>query len=257
MRTGEDTNGHRARDRDRGVRRRERAWIVIGAIIAGALVLLVVAGLMAPERSSDIWVNLAGSAAQIVVLALSGGVVATVVRDRELRRDDERRRQGALLAFANQVEVAFSEIKSARRILRTYGFGTPGSGVMSADQATGFRAQMAQLNDTQLSFEMHARSVDAQRVLFGSDTDELATELTGIARFLRGVLLEWETDPAVVAQGMDMSELDNWPRFNAFVAYDDASKLTFREGVVEPIARIETLLMRRGTAPATARRPNG
>lgn len=228
------------------MRRTERAWRVIAIIIAGALVLLLVATLMAPERSSDIWVNLAGSAAQVVVLALSGGVVATVVRDREVRRDDERRRHESLLAFARQVDAAFNEVKAARRLLRTYGFDTPRGRVLTTDQATGFRAQMAQLNDTQLTFEMHARTVEALPALFDPDTSTLHRELAIVSDHLRQVLLEWETDPHVVAADVDASPLLDWAHFIGFVAYDEASRQSFREGVAEPVARIESTLARRG-----------
>jgi hypothetical protein len=96
----------------------ERAWIIIAIVLVGALVLLITAALMVPERASDIWVNLAGSAAQIVVLALAGGVVGAVLRDREARREDARRRADALATFQSEVDAAFSEIKAARRTLR-------------------------------------------------------------------------------------------------------------------------------------------
>lgn len=235
--------------------RMERAWGVIAVIIVGALALLLVAALMAPERSSDIWVNLAGSAAQVVVLALSGGVVATVVRDRESRRDAERRRRESLQAFAKQVDGAFNEVKAARRLLRTYGFDQPRGRILTADQASGFRAQMAQLNDTELSFEMHARSVQTLSDLFDPDTEHLYQELVRVSGYLRRVLLEWETDPHVVTTGVDASALAGWERFMGFVAYDEASGQSFREGVAEPIARIESLLARRA-APAAPHRPD-
>lgn len=242
--------GSSQRREDR-VGRTERAWSVIAIIIVGAVGLLLVAALMAPERSSDIWVNLAGSAAQVVVLALSGGVVATVVRDREARRDADQRRRESLLAYARQVDGAFKDIKAVRRLLRTYGFDQPQGRVLTAEQATGFRAQMAQLNDTQLAFEMHARVVGSLPALFDPDTSALHEELTGVAGYLRRVLLEWETDPQVVATDVDASPLLQWPGFMGFVGYDEASSRSFREGVAEPVARIEAMLTRRG-APLPA-----
>jgi hypothetical protein len=236
--------------------RGERTWIVIGLIIAGAVVLLLTAALMAPERSSDIWVNLAGSAAQIVVLAISGGVVATVVRDRESRRDDDRRRQERLLAFANEVDLGFNEIKRARRLLRTFGFDAPAGRILTAEQATGLRAQMAQLNDTELSFEMHARTVEARPTVFGPQSEALRGELDAVSAYLRRVLLEWETDPTVVAEDADASVLLGWQHFSGFVAYDDASLRAFRDGVADPVARIDAILAQRGAPPVdTHRRP--
>jgi hypothetical protein len=221
---------------------RQRAWIIVGIIIVGALALLITAALMAPERSSDIWVNLAGSAAQIVVLALAGGVVGAVLRDRDVRREEARRKRQSLLEFANQVELAFNEIKAARRILRTFGFDAPAGLVLTYEQATGFRAQMAQLNDTQLSVEMYGRVVEVRRSLFDPNTESLKQELAGVSRFLRRVLLEWETDSTVVARGADASALVGWKHFGEFVGYDDESSQAFSAGIAEPLTRIELLL---------------
>jgi hypothetical protein len=197
---------------------------------------------MVPERSSDIWVNLAGSAAQIVVVALAGGVVGAVLRDRDVRREEARRKRQSLLEFANQVELAFNEIKAARRILRTFGFDAPAGLVLTYEQATGFRAQMAQLNDTQLSVEMYGRVVEARHSLFHPNTELLKQELAGVSQFLRRVLLEWETDSTVVARGADASALVGWKHFGEFVGYDDESSQAFSAGIAEPLTRIELLL---------------
>jgi hypothetical protein len=223
--------------------RRHRPWIIVGVIVAGALALLITAVVMAPERSSDIWVNLAGSAAQIVVLALAGGVVGAVLRDRDARREDARRKRQSLLEFANQVDLTFNEIKAARRILRTFGFDAPAGLVLTREQATGFRAQMAQLNDTQLSVEMYGRVVEARRSLFDPNTESLTHELAGVSQYLRRVLLEWETDSTVVGWRADASPLVGWKHFREFVGYDDESAVAFTTGIAEPLTRIELLLM--------------
>ena len=228
---------------------RQRPWIIVGVIVAGALVLVITAAVMAPERSGDIWVNLADSAAQIVVLALAGGVVGAVLRDRDARREDNRRRQASLLAFSNQVELAFNEIKAARRILRTFGFDAPAGRILTSEQATGFRAQMAQLNDTELSVEMYGRVVEAQRSLFDPNTESLKQELAGVSRYLRRVLLEWETDSTVVGPGADASALVGWKHFGEFVGYDDESSQIFSAGIAEPLTRIELLLMSSASPP--------
>lgn len=223
--------------------RRHRASIVVGVVVVGALALLITAALMAPGRSDDIWVNLAGSAAQIVVLALAGGVVGAVLRDRDVRREDARRNRQSVLEFADKVELAFHEIKAARRILRTFGFDAPVGLVLTREQATGFRAQMAQLNDTELSVEMFRRVVGERRSLFDPNTESLQQELAGVSRYLRRVLLEWETDSTVVERGADASALIGWRHFGNFVGYDDESNQAFRTGIAEPLTRIELLLM--------------
>jgi hypothetical protein len=228
---------------------RHGPWLIVVVIVAGAIVLLLTAVAMAPERANDIWVNLADSAAQIVVLALAGGVVGAVLRDRDARREDNRRRQASLLAFVNQVDLAFNEIKAARRILRTFGFDAPAGRILTREQATGFRAQMAQLNDTQLSIEMYGRVVEEQRSLFDPNTESLKQELAGVSRYLRQVLLEWETDSTVVAASADASALAGWKHFGEFVGYDDESSQAFSNGVAEPVTRIELLLMSSAAPP--------
>ena len=233
--------------------RRQRPWIIVGVIVVGALVVVITSAVMAPERSSDIWVNLADSAAQIVVLALAGGVVGAVLRDRDARREDARRRQASLLAFANQVDLAFNEIKAARRILRTFGFDAPAGLVLTREQATGFRAQMAQLNDTQLSVEMFGRVVEARRSLFDPNAESLKQELAGVSQYLRRVLLEWETDATVVGPFADVSALVGWKHFGEFVGYDDASSQAFSAGIAEPLTRIELLLMSSASPPKAGR----
>ena len=134
-------------------------------------------------------------------------------------------------------------MKGARRLLRTFGFDSPSGKILTADQATGFRAQMAQLNDTQLSVDMYSRVVEARRTLFEPNTESLKQELAGVSRFLRRVLLEWETDSTVVGRGADASALVGWKHFCEFVGYDDESSQAFRAGIAEPLTRIDLLLM--------------
>ena len=232
--------------------RRQRPWIIVGVIVVGAIALVIIAAVMAPERSSDIWVSLADKAAQIVVLALAGGVVGAVLRDREARREDARRKRESLLAFANQVDLAFNEIKSARRILRTFGFDAPAGLVLTHEQATGFRAQMAQLNDTELSVEMYGRVVEARPSLFEPNTELLKQELARVSEYLRRVLLEWETDSTVVGPFADASALIGWKHFGEFVGYDDESSRAFRTSIAEPLTRIELLLMSSASPPTAS-----
>ena len=112
---------------------------------------------------------------------------------------------------------------------------------------------MAQLNDTQLSVEMYGRVVEARRSLFEPNADSLKQELEGVSRFLRRVLLEWETDSTVVAPGADVSALVGWKHFSEFVGYDDESSRAFKAGIAEPLTRIELLLMSSASPPEADR----
>ncbi len=53
----------------------ERAWVVIGVVLVGAAAMALLGAIMAPERHSDMWLELVKSSIQIIVLAVAGGVV--------------------------------------------------------------------------------------------------------------------------------------------------------------------------------------
>ena len=76
----------------------ERAWLIIGFVLLGAVAMGLLGALMAPERQSDMWVELVKSSIQVVVLAIAGGVVGAVLRDRDAARDASIRRQQFFLA---------------------------------------------------------------------------------------------------------------------------------------------------------------
>ena len=139
----------------------QRYWLIIVSVLAGAVGMILISAIMAPERQDDIWVELAKSGATVVVVALATGVVGAMLRDRDALREDERRQQAYLLGFLEQIEASYGHVKSARRLLRTFGFDSPTTLTLTAEQATGFRAQMALLNEAELAFETHARKVAA------------------------------------------------------------------------------------------------
>ena len=197
---------------------------------------------MAPERQDDIWVELAKGAATIVALSLATGVVGAMLRDRDALREDQRRQQAYLLGFLEQIEATYGQVKSARRLLRTFGFDSPTTQTLTAEQATGFRAQMALLNEAELTFETHARKVTAMPGPWGAAGTPLATELTRLYQYLHGVLMEWQTDPTVFVAGGDTSAMQGWSNFRRFVGYDEVSVRAFDEGVTDRMLAIELLI---------------
>lgn len=237
---GSDTAA--GRDRTAGIRR-HRAWVVIGVVIGLALLLVLVAALMAPDRANDIWVEIAKSSLYLTALAVTGGIVAIVVRDRDAAREDARRRDAFRLAFLDEVEAAWTQIKAARRLLRTYGFDAPGDAVLGAEEVSGFRTQMAALNDAELALELFARRVRVLPDRFGPNAPVIAQELHEVHASLRRVLFEFESDPRTIAVGGSTAAVMGWPHFVAFTAYDEDSKQAFEEGVAGRIARIEELLL--------------
>jgi hypothetical protein len=220
----------------------QRFWLIIAAVLAGAVGMIALSAIMAPDRQTDIWVELAKSAATIVALGLATGVVGAMLRDRDAAREDQRREQARLLDFLERIEATYGQVKSARRLLRTFGFDSPTTEILTPEQATGFRAQMALLNEAELTFETDARKVAAMPGTWGAVGAPLAAELTRMYRYLHGVLMEWQMDPTVIVHGGDSSAMQGWPNFRLFVGYDEASVHAFDEGVTERMLAIELLL---------------
>ena len=220
----------------------QRFWLIIGAVLAGAVCVIMFSANMAPDRQDDIWVELAKGAVTIVALSLATGVVGAMLRDRDALREDQRRQQAYLLGFLEQIEATYGQVKSARRLLRTFGFDLPTTQTLTAEQATGFRAQMALLNEAELAFETHARKVTAMPGPWGAAGTPLATELTRLYQYLHGVLMEWQTDPTVFVAGGDTSAMQGWSQFRLFVGYDEVSVRAFDEGVTERMLAIELLI---------------
>jgi hypothetical protein len=220
----------------------DRAWIVIGLVLLGALGVMLLGALMAPERQDDMWVNIVGRSAQLIALALAGGVVGAVIHDRDAARAAVQRRDAALRVFLDEVEAAFAEAKTSRRMLRTLGFDGQREMQLTPEQVEGFRAQMARLNDAELQFEGLARKAAALAGPLTTAAEETVARLAAIHEYLNGVMREWEASPdAVRAEGTNAALL-SWPRFSAFVGYDDEALDSFRRGVAEVIFGIETLV---------------
>ncbi len=235
--------------RPRRARRVQRFWLVIVTVLAGAVSLVLLSAIMAPERQNDIWVELAKSGAQIVVLVLATGVVGAMLRDRDALREQQRRHEAYLLAFLEQIEGTYAQVKTARRMLRTMGFDAPTTMTLTADQATGFRVQMALLNEAELSFETYARKVAVMPGLWEAESASMSAELTSLYQYLHGVLYEWQMDPTILAAGADTSAMQGWLSFRQFLGYDEASVRAFDEGVADRMLAVE-LLIRAADKPA-------
>ncbi len=229
--------GHRSRAAGR------RAWFVIGIVLACALGVFAAAHIIVPDRSDDIWVEAAKSALYLVALATTGGVVAAVLRDRDAARDAESRRRTLLLGYLDGIQATYGQVKAARRMLRTLGFDAPVGRALTAEQATGFRTQMALLNEVELTFEADGRRAVRMAGELGPAAADIQRELALVTACLRAILFEWERDPTVIGPGESGAALAEWPLFRAFVQYDEASKRTFEAGVSEPIGRIEAIVL--------------
>ena len=220
----------------------QRFWLVIGTVLTGAACMVLLSAIMVPDRQDDIWVELAKSSAQILVLALATGVVGAMLRDRDALRESQRRHEASLLAFLEQIETTYGQVKTARRMLRTLGFDTLSAMILTSDQASGLRVQMALLNDAELSFETYARKVAAMPGLWAAESASMAAELTHVYQYIHSVLMEWQTNPTVFSTGADTSAMQGWLHFRQFVGYDEASAAAFDEGVASRMLAMEMLI---------------
>lgn len=223
------------------VHREDRVFVIVGFIIVAAIAMVLTAALMAPDRQGDIWVEIAKSTMYLVALAVAGGVVSAVVRDRDAAREERHRRRDRRAAFLDKLDSSYAHVKAARRLLRTFGFVSASSVPLDGEQVVGFRTQMAMLNEMQLAFEMSARQVRSMDL--GDRSADLEHELVEIGRYLRTVLRDWEADPVAIAEGGDSLALDRWPHLMAFTAYDEESAQTFTDGVADRFNRIELLIL--------------
>ncbi|MFN8620846.1 MAG: hypothetical protein U0869_08900 [Chloroflexota bacterium] len=230
------------------------AWIVIGTVIVIAISLIVIASFSLQSRSSDLWMEIAKSSLQIMVLSVSGGVVGAVLRDRDAARDARERRRQRLLAHLEKVDASYGHIKAGRRLLRTLGFDVPSDRPLTPEQVAGFRTQMALLNEAQLSFEADARRVPLLAADLGPTQDELKRLLDDIAAYLRRVLFEFEADPTVFVAGGDSMTLARWPHYLQFVQYDDASTAVFTAQVIDRMSRVEAIVLE-AVRPSSGGRP--
>ncbi len=228
--------------------RMERAWIVIGVVLLGALMLGLLGAIQIPERRADMWFEIVAGSIRVVVLAITGGIVAAVVRDRDAVREDARRRQADAAAFLERIQDTFGQVKSARRMLRTHGFGGTDAHALTDEQVAGFRTQMALLNDADLAFEMYARRVAIMPGPYGDTRDRLTGALTGIHEYLKAILQEWQRDPAAITVGGDAVATREWARFGRFVGYDDEAAADFRANLADPMVTIEVAIGAAGQA---------
>jgi len=224
----------------------ELAWLVIAIVLAGALAVIVVGALMAPDRQHDMWVELVSRASQLIVLAVAGGVVGAVIHDRDAAREDERRRQAFLLGFIGEVETAYTQVKTARRLLRAHGFDHPRQARLTTEQVAGYRTQLALLNEAELQFETLARRVQAVPGPFGAASAVVATELGAIHAYLNRVLRDWQSEPTAIAEGGTSMPLAGWLSFSQFVGYGDDAERAFREGVTAHVEATELEIHRLG-----------
>ncbi len=184
-------------------------WSVLGGAAIIGIGLLVV-GLALVDERQTVYVELAKSGLQLLVVGLLGSGLAALWRWNDQRRDLRQARQEVQLALFVRLVKSYNEAKAVRRTLRSLGLAQD-SGSLDQRQVDGFRDQMMLLNQVQLDFEALTREIGEAR-LFDENSPEILTELHRIERHLNSALQIWEkggasidvgTDVSVVAAGLD------------------------------------------------------
>lgn len=185
---------------------RRRPWIVLAAVLAAIFALAVTLIFVADARSSregDTWSDISEAGVQVAVITVLGAVVTAAFKyvDERRTRDEQRRR-----AF-HDVLASYNQVKAVRRNLEALGmFRFDSSRRLGAEQARELRAQMAALNEAQLSFETIARELE-QSGLFRNLFD-IVDQLRTAENYLnKCVVAKWQSNGGEVWEGAGASEL--------------------------------------------------
>lgn len=189
---------------------------LIAALVATFIVgiALLVVGLINSEKRTEVWFEAATAGMQLLVVGILGGTLTAAWKWTEETRADARRDAEAALQTHRdvhqrqlstflQVVAAYNGVKAVRRTLRSLGFEST-DGTLDFQQADGFHAQMARLNELQLVFEAMVRELMESR-LFRADTDTITGHLSQIERHLAAVLRTWEVSGVQVRQGASIA----------------------------------------------------
>ena len=211
------------------------AWIWIAVFLSLGISIFLVfwarSNLPAAQRS-DVWLEVAKAGVQLGVIAVLGGLVTLALRSVDAAREDRRRLREYRLSILHDLLASYNGIKTARRILRAFGFRMPTSGRLSAEQIAEYRAQSRSLIEIQLSLEKIVRELEARPDLF-ADSDDLRAALGDAGDYVHDVGKEWEENGAWLKEGVQAAKLANLRALQGFLRTRDTD---FDQRVSKPIA---------------------
>ena len=234
-------------DPQRGSRKKRRSGskgplIIMGFVFASvfASALVLIGWLMAPARRSDLWLEVAKAGAQLFVVVLIGGGIAATYKYLETEREDRRRVDEYIRSVRRELLEAYNRIKAVRRTLRAYGFRSPESGVLTAEQVAEFEAQVHLLVEAQLSLEKIARETKSDTQVFGSHGGRIYHFIHKAESYVNQVVRDWEKHPlAIVVGGFAHPATTQMTHLQAFL---DSATIGFKANVSEPVEEVERLI---------------
>jgi len=117
-----------------------RIWVgAATAVLVLLAVVICVAVFLAPTRASNIWTEIAKACIQLLVVVGFGGVVGTVLRSVDQRRDERRARDEQRYAIFQEIVDAYHRLKYVRRHLRSMGLRAPAAERLNSKQLTALR----------------------------------------------------------------------------------------------------------------------
>jgi hypothetical protein len=213
--------------------------LLIRAVVAGlalALVLVVFGAKMANDRN-QIWIEIAKTGAQLGILSIIGGGVATALRLLESLREEQRTLNQYRLSVLRDITTSYNQIKAVRRTLRAFGFKAPAS-PLSPDQVTEFRAQMKALNEAQLALERLKRELTVRPDCF-YEAGQIQCELKTAERYIGHVLDDWQEHGVDIVAGVPPTVMTPMGNLQAFLRESDEG---FQAGAAEPMERLQALI---------------
>ncbi len=195
------------------------------AAAGGAVVALAVFGYVLTtvdgQARADLMFELAKSAIGVLPLAFFGVIVADMIRRRDADQAHQREIDAYRREFRHDVLAAYADLKAARRTLRSAGFAEPWTAPLNDALLQVFDEQMERLSTSQLSLERLKREAKGSRALFTLET-RIATELETLETYVNDVVREWQRSRAAIDVAGRSEQLGAWPKYAAFIDYDDS-----------------------------------
>ncbi|MBE1551892.1 hypothetical protein GGC64_005979 [Mycobacterium sp. OAS707] len=207
------------------------------AVLLLLAVVICVAVFLAPTRASDIWTEIAKACIQLLVVVGLGGVVGTVLRSVDQRRDERRARDEQRYAIFQQTVDAYHRLKYVRRYFRSMGLRAPAPQPLSSKQLTALRDGMTDVIQVELTLEDIYRGLDARPVF--DRTKDIRHQLDRLLKYVSGLVKEWEKSGAALCKNSQAVHVDNLPRLQAFLA---PAPVSFTAGAADPMGWIEWIV---------------
>ena len=155
----------------------------LALVIAGVLgIVMLVMGFVQTDKDENLYVELAKSGLQLIVVGVLGTALAAGWKWVEYQRDQTRAQREVQLKLFVRLVASYNQVKAIRRTLRSYGFGTYDRFWIHR-QVDGFRELTPPAQTVELAhFEALKREIGEAR-LFDDKSIEILQELYNMRVF--------------------------------------------------------------------------